>query len=214
MYAEIQRVLMLPTSCMHYKLPIWPFILHYKLPLWPFILRFLSYGLMGFPGSSAGKESACNSRDPGLIPGLGRSAGEGIGYPLQYSVACLVTHLIKNLPAMWETWVRSLGSVDPLEKGRLPTPIFWPGELHGLYSSRSRRFRNDFHFHLWFYHLWMILAKIHWFVRMLQNSGFFFLPVQNLIPGILQWIRTFFQTFIVTWNMLHTKIALESQCPE
>ena len=123
MYAEIQRVLMLPTSCMHYK-----------LPLWPFILRFLSYGLMGFPGSSAGKESACNSRDPGLIPGLGRSPGEGIGYPLQYSVACLITHLIKNLPAMWETWVRSLGSVDPLEKGRLPTPIFWPGELHGLYG--------------------------------------------------------------------------------
>ena len=139
MYAEIQRVLMLPTSCMHYKLPVWPFILHYKLPLWPFILRFLSYGLMGFPGSSAGKETACNTRDPSLIPGLGRSAGEGIGYPLQYSVACLVTHLIKNLPAMWETWVRSLGSVDPLEKGRLPTPTFWPGELHALYSSWSRR---------------------------------------------------------------------------
>ena len=40
---------------------------------------------MGFPGSSAGKESACNARDPGSIPGSGRSAGEGIGYPLQYS---------------------------------------------------------------------------------------------------------------------------------
>ena len=39
----------------------------------------------GFPGSSAGKESACNAGDPSLIPGLGRSAGEGIGYPLQYS---------------------------------------------------------------------------------------------------------------------------------
>ena len=43
-----------------------------------------------FPGSSAGKESACNARDPGLIPGLGRSPGEGIGYPLQYSWASLV----------------------------------------------------------------------------------------------------------------------------
>ena len=40
---------------------------------------------LGFPGSSAGKESARNAGDPGLIPGLGRSAGEGIGYPLQYS---------------------------------------------------------------------------------------------------------------------------------
>ena len=120
MYAEIERVLMLPTSCMHYTSPL------------TYHLMVLSYGLMGFSGSSAGKESACNSRDPGLIPVLGRSAGERIGYPLQYSVPCQVAHLIKNSPAMCETWVRSLGSVDPLEKGRLPTPIFWPGELHGL----------------------------------------------------------------------------------
>ena len=54
----------------------------------------------GFPGSSAGKESACNAGDPGSIPGLGRSAGEGIGYPLQYSWASLVAQLSKNPPAM------------------------------------------------------------------------------------------------------------------
>ena len=53
-----------------------------------------------------------------MIPGLGRSAGEGRGYPLQYSWASLVTQLVKNLPAMWETWVRSLGWEDPLEKGK------------------------------------------------------------------------------------------------
>ena len=58
---------------------------------------------MGFPGSSAGKESACRAGDPGLIPGVGRSPGEGIGYPLQYSWASLVAQLVKNLPAMWET---------------------------------------------------------------------------------------------------------------
>ena len=52
-----------------------------------------------------------------MIPGSGRSAGEGIGYPLQYSRASLVAQLVKNLPAMWETWVRSLGWEDPLEKG-------------------------------------------------------------------------------------------------
>ena len=63
---------------------------------------------MGFPGSSAGKESACNEGDPGSIPGSGRSHGEGIGYPLQYSWASLVAQTVKNLPAMWETWVRPL----------------------------------------------------------------------------------------------------------
>ena len=50
----------------------------------------------GFPDSSVGKESTCNAGDPGLIPGLGRSAGEGIGYPLQYSWASLVAQLVKN----------------------------------------------------------------------------------------------------------------------
>ena len=55
--------------------------------------------------SSVGKESACSAGDPGLIPGSGRSPGEGIGYPLQYSWAFLVAQLVKNPPAMWETWV-------------------------------------------------------------------------------------------------------------
>ena len=53
-----------------------------------------------------------------MIPGLGRSAEEGIGYLLQHSQASLVTQLVKNPPAMWETWVRSLGWEDPLEKGK------------------------------------------------------------------------------------------------
>ena len=63
----------------------------------------------GFPGSSAGKESACSTGDPCLIPGSGRSPGEGIGYILQYSCASLVAQLVKNRSSMWETWVRSLG---------------------------------------------------------------------------------------------------------
>ena len=73
---------------------------------------------MGFPDSSVGKESTCNAGDPGLIPGLGRSAGEGIGYPLQYSWASLVVQFIKNPPTMYETWIRSLGWEDPLEEGK------------------------------------------------------------------------------------------------
>ena len=55
---------------------------------------------LGFPDSSAGKESACNAGEPGLIPGLGRSPGEGIGYPLQYSWAFLVAQVVKNLLAI------------------------------------------------------------------------------------------------------------------
>ena len=71
---------------------------------------------MGFPDSSIGKESTCNAEDPGSIPGLGRSSGEGIGYLLQYSWASLMAQMVKNLPAMWETCVLSLGWEDPLEK--------------------------------------------------------------------------------------------------
>ena len=69
------------------------------------------------PWPSAGKESTCNAGDPGLIPGLGKSPGEGMGYPFQDSWASLVAQMIKNLPAMWETRVQSLGWEDSLEEG-------------------------------------------------------------------------------------------------
>ena len=74
---------------------------------------------MIFPGTSAGKESTCNVGHPNLIPGLGRSPGEGIGYPPhKYSWASLVAQMVKNPPALQETWVRSLGWEDPLKEGR------------------------------------------------------------------------------------------------
>ena len=77
----------------------------------------------GFPGAdSVGKESTCNAGDPGSNPGSGRYAGEGLAYPLQYSWASLVAQLVKNLPAMWETWVNSPGPEDPLEKGKATHP--------------------------------------------------------------------------------------------
>ena len=72
-----------------------------------------------FPDSSVGKESTCNAGDPGSIPGLERSAGEGIGYPLQYSWASLVAQLVKNPPAMQDTWVVKI----PWRRERLPTPV-------------------------------------------------------------------------------------------
>ena len=71
----------------------------------------------GSPDSSVGKESTCNAGDPSSIPGSGSSIGEGIGYPFQYAWASFVAQLVKNPPAMWETWVQSLGYEDPLEKG-------------------------------------------------------------------------------------------------
>ena len=82
-------------------------------------LKILSYSTHWvFPHSSGGKESACNAGDPGSISGLGMSTGEGIGYLLQYSWASLVAQLIKNPPAMQETWVQSLRWEDPLEKAK------------------------------------------------------------------------------------------------
>ena len=96
---------------------------------------------MDFLDSSVGKESGCNAGDPSLIPVSGRSAGEGIGYPLQYSWASLVAQLVKNPLAMWETWVRSLGWEDSLEKemsthsSTLAWKIPWmekPGRLQSM----------------------------------------------------------------------------------
>ena len=58
---------------------------------------------LGGDDSSLGKESTCNEGNPGSIPGSGRSAGEGIGYPLQYSGVSLVAQLVKSPPAMRET---------------------------------------------------------------------------------------------------------------
>ena len=77
-----------------------------------------------------------------MIPGLGRSAGEGTGYPLQYSWASLVAQKVKNLPAMQETWVLSLGCEDPLEKGTathsstLAWRIPWTIQSMGLQRAR------------------------------------------------------------------------------
>ena len=107
-----------------------------------FIFPLLSVcsGARGFPGRSAGKESTCNAGNLGLIPGSGRSPGEGIGYPLQYSWANLVTQMVKNPPVTWETWVLSLGWEDTLEErmahsSSLAWRISWteyPGRLESM----------------------------------------------------------------------------------
>ena len=104
-------------------------------PTHAIIWKMFYCSCQGFPNSSVGKESACNAGDSSSIPRSGRFAGKGIGYLLQYSWVSLVAQPAKNPPAMQETWVRSLGWKIPCRRERLSTPVFWPGESHGLYSS-------------------------------------------------------------------------------
>ena len=109
-----------------------------------------SHRRLGFPDSSVGKESSCNAGDPGSIPGLGRSTGEGMSYPLQYSWTSLVAQLVKNLPAMWETWVWFLGWEDSPGEGK-GNPLQYSGLEnsmdcigHGVTKSETRL--SNFHF--------------------------------------------------------------------
>ena len=74
------------------------FFFEIALAVWGFMRLYTN-------GSSVGKESACNARDPSSSPGTGRSTGNGIGYPLQYFWASLMAQLVKNLPEMRETWI-------------------------------------------------------------------------------------------------------------
>ena len=80
---------------------------------------FLPITIQGFLGGSVDKESTCNAGDTGSIPGSGRSAGEVIGYPPQFSWASLVAQLVKNLPAIWETWGSIPGSGRSPGEGRV-----------------------------------------------------------------------------------------------
>ena len=107
------------------------------------LYRYTYIWELGFSGSSAGKESACNAGDPGLISGSERSTREAIGYSLQYSWTSLVAQRVKNPPAMRETWVWSLGLEDPLEEGmathstilawRIPMDRgAWQATVHGV----------------------------------------------------------------------------------
>ena len=103
----------------------------------------------GYLGSSADKESTCNAGDPSLSPGSVRSPGEGIGYSLQYSWASLVAQMVKNPPAMRETWIQSLGWEGSLEEGmathsgilawRIPMERgAWWATVHGIAKSWTR----------------------------------------------------------------------------
>ena len=161
---------------------------------------WFSSHIFGLPDSSVGKESTCNAGDPGLIPGLGRSTGEAIGYPLRYSWASLVAQLVKNLPIMRETWVRSLGWEYPLEKGKAEYFCI----VHGVIKSQIQM--SYFHFLTSVHDYWknhsfdctdLFLAKMKW---VLSNKGTWYwkaacltLSGQERFPGEemlrLGWMR-------------------------
>ena len=110
--------------------------------------------LLIFSDSSVGKESACSVEDPGLIPGSGRSNGDGIDYPRQYSCTSLVAQLVNNPSATQETWVRSLGLGRSLGEGKGYTlqysglENFMDCIVYGVAKSQTEL--NDFHFHFQF----------------------------------------------------------------
>ena len=117
------------------------------------MICYASISEMDFPGSSADKESTCNAGDPISIPGSGRSPGEGVGYPLQYSWASLVAQAVMNLPAVWETWVWSLSWEYLLERWTathsciLTLKFHEPRCLadHSLWVAESQTWLSDFH---------------------------------------------------------------------
>ena len=148
-------------SCLHRRLVLSN---HIFLGVLPFIISLNFqitkvdkdkplFVIRGIPGSSADKESACNTGDPGSISGLWSSPGEGIGYPLQYSWASLEAQTVKNPPAMPETWVQSLGLIPELGIST-GEGNGYPLQYSGLENSmgcihhgvtKSRTWLSDFH---------------------------------------------------------------------
>ena len=141
--------------------------------------------LWGFPHGSVGKESSRNAGDPCSIPGLGRSPGEGIGYPLQYSWASLMAQLVKNLPAMWETWVWSLGWEGPPGEGK-----GYPLQYSGLENSmdcpwdckESDTTERLSHFYMLICHLYIFFDDIC--VKV-------FVKVWKMLTNLLNWVVSF-----------------------
>ena len=138
----------------HYVPHSMPFFLHSMIFIGDFFkplhkqLPYFIYSCLAshwdFPGSSAGKESACNAGDLSSIPGSGRSTREGIGYPLQYSWASLVAQLVKNPPARRGAWVPFLGWEDPLEKGMATRTSILAWRIPcTIYSMGLQRVRYD-----------------------------------------------------------------------
>ena len=181
-----------------------------SLPSWTFQLfcpiSLLQRQVGGFPCSSAGKESTSNAGDPSSIPGLGKSPGEGIGYPLQYSWASLVVQMVKNLPAMWKTWVWSLGCKDPLKVGMathfsgfLSGESPWTEEPGRLWSMESQSQTRLSYFHFLSSNGLYAFKNSRVF-RIGTSSSPFYLPFPMFSPGI--WNIWFSKSDETSWFIL------------
>ena len=124
----------------------------------------ISTGGTGFSDTSVGKESTCNAGDPGRVPRLGRSAGEGIGYPFQFSWASLVAQLVKNLLQCWRSGLDSWVGKIPWRGERLPTSVFWPRELHGQHSPWGRKELDMTEQHIYIYICTHTYIHIHTYI--------------------------------------------------
>ena len=174
------------------------FISKYKM-FWNFFIIYLtnSFHCLGFPDSSAGKESACNAGDPSSIPGLWGSAGEGIGYPLQYSWASLVAQLVKNLPAMRKTWFWSLGWEEPLENGKATHSniLAWriPWTVESMGSQRCM-------------YIFMLLGNYAKIVS--ENPS----EICVCLSYMQQWFRMSFRAYLI-FKTSHFVVKLLILCP-
>ena len=140
-HIQVKLMILSIVSSLH---PVW--ICDYFFEGVHFLFHVVDYKIhlgrvWGFSDRSVGEESTCSAGDPSLIPGSEKSAGEGIGYPLQYSWASLVAHLVKNLPAMLEDMdsIPGLGRSPGKGKG-------YALQYSGL-ENHSRTWLSDFHFH-------------------------------------------------------------------
>ena len=119
-----------------------------------------SQPLLSWTVSSVDKES---SYSIGFDSWDWKSVGEVIDYPPQYTWASLVAQLVKNLPAVWKTWVWSLGGKTPWRREMLLTPVFFLGEFHGLYSLWGRK-ELDTTEQLWLSHCLLCSLLFVWFL--------------------------------------------------
>ena len=138
LFPTVSVPIYIPTKCT--RVPFSPHLYQHLL----FVVLMKTILTDDLSGSSAGKESTCN-----LSPGSGSSTEEGIGYPFQYSWASSLAQMVKNPPAMWETWVWYLSCEDPLEGGmdthssivawKIPKDRgAWRATVHQVAKSQTR----------------------------------------------------------------------------
>ena len=166
-------------------------------------------GYMGFPGSTAGKESTCNTGDPSSIPGSGRSPWEGRGYPLQYSWASLMSQIVKNPPAMWETWVLFLGWEDLLGQGmaahssmenpwRIPMDRgTWQATVHGIARSQTQLTMHSTHRML-----------VTYIFTIVMSSSFFFLNLFCVIQVLLLQLSFDFRFHRISFSIFSLSVCV------